>query len=98
MRKSESAKAAVERIKQANIEAELEAQKRLENMEEELRMAESEELERVEAVRVQINELCEKNNLFCGVELTPQHLANIVFRAASINETIKIPFVLYFNN
>jgi hypothetical protein len=98
MRKSESVKAAVERVKQANIEAELEAKKRLEDIEEELRLAESEEIDRVEAVRVQINELCEKNGLFCGVELTPQHLANVVFRAASLNETIKIPFVLYFND
>ena len=45
----------------------------------------------------EIADIAEKNEMFCGIILTPQDVLQIVEMAISVKENIKIPFKLYYN-
>jgi hypothetical protein len=68
--------------------------KELEQLEQE---ALKEEISVKEYISTKINELCEKDNIFCGIVLSPKDLATIVELAITSKEDIKISFQLYFN-
>jgi len=68
---------------------------------EELVEVEKAEVERerklLEDTKEEINKIAETNHLFCGVKLTQQDLLKVVeMMFQGNNETIDIPFALYF--
>lgn len=66
----------------------------LQRIEEEARKKEEQLLADVTS---KINEICDEENIFCGVVLTTEDLLEIVRLAIAKNENITIPFRLYFN-
>lgn len=79
-------------------EAAEEQAKRLQEMKELLERAEQEEKQILEDTEKDIQEIAEKNNLFCGVILSHEDLLNVLKLALETKENIKIPFKLYFND
>lgn len=71
--------------------------RRLQEMNELLVLAEQEEKQLLDDTEKSINEIAVKNNLFCGVILTHEDLISVLRLALQTNESIKIPFKLYFN-
>jgi hypothetical protein len=68
---------------------------KLKEIEELLKLAQQEETEKIETVTGQINELCEENNLYCGVVLTIDDLMAVIKLAIMSKENVKIPFRIY---
>jgi len=66
----------------------------LQRLEEE---AQKEEQAIIENAKKEIDAICEKAGLFCGIILPPKELGAVVELAATTNENIKIGFHLYFN-
>lgn len=71
--------------------------KQLERIQAEAEQEQQAELRLLEETSVHINTIIEKEDLFCGVILTPQDVLQIVEMAMSVKENIKIPFKLYYN-
>jgi hypothetical protein len=84
-RKSVEKVATAEQIKKQLERIQAEAEQEL--------LAEKRLLEEVEA---SINEICEREDLYCGIILTPQDVMQIVDLAMQSKENIKIPFRLYY--
>jgi hypothetical protein len=57
-----------------------------------------EKLKFLESLEKEVNEICEKNNVFCGVILTSEDILQIIELAMKTKENIKIPFKIFFNN
>lgn len=74
------------------------AQKRLEEMERLEALAIEEELNILKEAEELIADICKDKGLFCGVILSPRDLGNVVELAAQSNESVKIPFRLYFED
>jgi len=62
-----------------------------------LEEAEKEEGAIVERTQKAVEEICTKENLFCGVILSKEDIIGIIQLAFKTNEPVKIPFALYFN-
>lgn len=60
--------------------------------------ADLEESAKTECTRLAVNALCEKENMFCGIILSVDDILNIVRIAIEKNDSIKIPFNLYYND
>lgn len=86
MRKSTAVKKEAEKIVEKLREIEILA-----------REAELEEKAVIEDINNAITELCKKDNLFCGVVLTPEDIINVFRTALESKENVKIPFHLYYN-
>lgn len=71
--------------------------KRLKEVNELLKLAEQEEKQILDDTEINIQELIKEFNLFCGVILTHEDIISILRLALQTNESIKIPFKLYFN-
>jgi hypothetical protein len=71
------------------------AQEKARQIEQLLAIAEKEEAEKLENATQQINEICEANNLFCGIVLTTQDLLGVIQLALESNENVTIPFRVY---
>jgi hypothetical protein len=71
--------------------------KQLEEVEILLELAETEEKNQIESTEKAINQIAEKNNLFCGVVLTKQLVIDILTMMLDKGENVSIPFRLYFN-
>jgi len=96
-RKSKIVKEDTDR-ERARIEADLEKSKRrIQEIEEQLRLVEEEEMRMVENAEKKINEACKEASVFCGVILSPADLGNVIALAVQTGGNVKIPFKLYFN-
>jgi hypothetical protein len=99
MRKTEEIKLQAEEIKlQAERAAEMlkaaeDHVAEIERLEVEAR---EEELTNVENLKTNILKICNEENMFCGIILTPDDIAAIVKAAIASKENISIPFNLYF--
>ncbi len=82
------------KLKQQEEQEEQEALE-LEEIAQAIIRAEEEEVQRVQNVNDTIKKLCEENNLYCGLVLTSDDVANIVKFAIDSKENISIPFRLY---
>ena len=60
--------------------------------------ADMEESAKMEVARHTIDSVCEKDNIFCGVILSREDIMNIISLAIETQESVKIPFNLYFND
>lgn len=60
--------------------------------------AKLEETHKIEGMKVSINEICETENVFCGIILTPEDVISIVQLAIISKENVKIPYNLYFDD
>ena len=58
--------------------------------------AEIEEKNIIEDTSIKIKELCEDNNLFCGVVLGPKEIGEIVQLMIDSKGSVKVGFNLYF--
>lgn len=82
----------------AKIQAEIDkSNQRINELVEQLRLIEEEELRAVENAEKKINEACKEANVFCGVILSPADLGNVIALAVQTGGNVKIPFKLYFN-
>jgi len=81
------------------VEEKKEIQKRLDEIESLELEAIKEEQETVETVKKSITQICDDNAMFCGVILTTGDILSIVQLAIQTkDDTIKIPFNIYFND
>jgi len=71
--------------------------KQLDEVESLLELAENEEKNQLAAAEKAINQIVEKNNMFCGVVLTKQLVLDILTMMLDKGENVSIPFRLYFN-
>lgn len=62
-----------------------------------LKEAEEEEKNKLDDLEKQIQDMTAVHGVFCGVRLTQQDIINIVKLAMETQETISIPFKLYYN-
>ena len=69
--------------------------KKLEEIQELLKLAQQEEADKIESVIKQIEALCKQNDVFCGVILTVDDLLAVVKMAIQSKENIEIPFRIY---
>ena len=72
--------------------------KQLERIQAEAEQEQQAEIRVLEDTEKQINEIIGKEDLFCGVILTPQDVLSVVEMAMTVKENIKIPFKLYYND
>jgi hypothetical protein len=72
-----------------------ETQKKLLDLQEAADIAAEEEKAMLDDVKILIDELCSKHDLFCGVILSPQDIGSIVELMASRNGNVKIGYTLY---
>jgi hypothetical protein len=76
----------------------LDAEARMKEVEELLKLSEAEEVELMTSTETFIEKTATDANLFCGIILTRQDVLNIVSLAMETKENIRIPFKLYFND
>lgn len=74
------------------------AAKRLQEIQQLKEQQETEEKETLANVEAHINELCNENELFCGMILTTPDLLAIIQLAIESKEQITIPFRLYLKD
>ena len=75
----------------------LEAAKKLQELELLEKEAQKEESDIREKAKAEIEVICKEAGLFCGIVLSPEHLANVVQLAATTTDTtVSLPFNLYF--
>ena len=70
--------------------------KKIEELEQLAQQAEMEEKTMIENAEKQIQGVADSINMFCGVILSKQDIVAIVDLALKTNESVKIPFKLYF--
>lgn len=62
-----------------------------------LKKAEEEEIELLTRTTDDINTIVSERNMFCGVILAKEDILNLVSLAIDTQESIRIPFRLYYN-
>ena len=85
-RKSTKIKKELDKLNQTAKAAEEDFNRELEN-----------ETKLLESTKEEISNILESNNIFCGVILNKDDIAELVKIAIEAGGTIKIPFNLYFN-
>jgi hypothetical protein len=70
---------------------------KLKEIEELLKLAQQEELDKIESVTKQIETICSTGDVFCGVILTVEDLLSVIRMAIQSKESVKIPFRIYIN-
>jgi hypothetical protein len=79
-----------------SLVAETEAQvRRLEEIKKLLEIAKQEEQDKLENATTQVQQICDENDIFCGVILTTDDLLGIIRLMIDSKENIKIPFRIY---
>lgn len=84
--------------KSIKVKAELTAlELELKKLEQESKLAEKEELSKLESVKSQVEQIAIQNDVFCGVILTHEDLLNVLKVALESGEAIKIKCNAYHN-
>ena len=77
----------------------LEAERRFKEAQKEVEKAQQEEKELLESGQKQVEEICNKNQLFCGIILRKEDVISLVTIAIENGgKAIKIPFKLYIDD
>jgi hypothetical protein len=82
------------KIKVLTEEAKKQVEK-LKETEELIKLARQEELDKLESITKQIQEICVKNDVFCGVIITIEDLLSIIRIAVESKEAVHVPFRIY---